>query len=580
MPAPVLPDDKRALPRSTLLFWAGVALAAIAALLLLVAEGNGTLRVAAVLALTSVVVIGLSVTLRPDDGAAVQELFDEIEELRAEIATVARASHQVAEQAHRAPAAVASVPQRGGEVAAVDRPGAGSGWGRVPPADEPEPVRAAVEPDGLRRWSEGPPDVPRRLDEASDGRRRPADPEGVRRPENPPGGRRRADDPGGGRRRQDDPGGGRRRLSEPEDEHVDRARRDDGDHDRYRARRRYEDGPDRFPAGRHEDGPDRDTWRRGEGRDAYPGRRHDDEEPRHRSRPAARYATERPASGVYGAPPRHDGHEARPGPEVPPRPLGVVRHTETVHVTTRHTIVDGAAPDPVPGNVYGRWTAAPQPEEQPWSASGPEPAARWEGYAPDPDRGGPSGTDPGRYPGRRPAPDDRSWPGQHPGHGRVYPAQDPGADHWSDVQAGDRWAAVRDDGHGRELRMGERRAAMHTDDTGTELRMEDRWSTVRRGDPRREHPESGPDRSTPDHSDQGGRWPEPHHALPPGGVPVPSAWRTPRQRQSVDDWPTPDGSPRGRGPESGADGPGHAPRGRDGGYPPREHDPRPPERWR
>ena len=47
------------------------------------------------------------------------------------------------------------------------------------------------------------------------------------------------------------------------------------------------------------------------------------------------------------------------------------------------------------------------------------------------------------------------------------------------MRAGDRWAEVRQDEHGREVRMAERRAAIRTDETGTHLRVVDRWSTVR-----------------------------------------------------------------------------------------------------
>ncbi|WBB78872.1 hypothetical protein O7606_22135 [Micromonospora sp. WMMD882] len=719
MPSPVLSDDKRALPRSTLLFWGGVALAALAALLLLVADGNGTLRIAAVLALGSVVAIGLSITLRPDNAAVTRELLDEVEELRAEITAVSRSQQQAAESAYRGGAVVATAaPRREADDPPVaDRVAHGSGRARVPAAgppgrsDEPTPFRsadaaepfratqtaepyqaaepfrtvdaaepygpaegpeayraaegpesygradsperdrwAAEEPaprraavgqwrgaeelpgedrrgagvDDSRRWAEEPSGGGRRRDDVSGGRRRRPDPEEDSRPEDRPAGRRPAqtrpagrrsaeeqpgrrsaeEQPGrrripeersGGRRRQDDQPGGRRRPPETDEERFDVHREDDGDRDHYRARRRHDD----------------------------------EEEPGRRSRPAARYAAERPPPGVYGASSRHDEPEGRqgpaPGPELPPRPVGVVRHTETVHVTTRHTIVDGAAPEPVPGNVYGRWT--PPPEEQPWPASGQAAADHWDGYPPRPDArsrsgrprestwpaperddrhspggwAGPEETrehapwpEPGRY--GRPAAgpdrsdDDRGWdaPDERPGRGRQYPAQEDGGQRWSDVRAGDRWAAVRADEHGRELRMGERRAEVRADGAGTELRVEDRWATVRQDDPRRDHRDAGGSRSDSGHPDRGARWTEPHHALPPGGVPVPEAWRTPRQHQPVDDWsagrgggpePEPDGYPPRRAegyPPRGAGD--HAPRAREGRPPrgPEGH----PDRWR
>ena len=60
-------DEPRAgRPLLKVLFWAGVALAPVAMALLLLADGNGPLRIAAVLAILSVVLIGLSVALRGD----------------------------------------------------------------------------------------------------------------------------------------------------------------------------------------------------------------------------------------------------------------------------------------------------------------------------------------------------------------------------------------------------------------------------------------------------------------------------------------------------------------------------------
>jgi hypothetical protein len=53
-------------------------------------------------------------------------------------------------------------------------------------------------------------------------------------------------------------------------------------------------------------------------------------------------------------------------------------------------------------------------------------------------------------------------------------------DHWD---SGDRWASVRDDDRGRELRIGERRSSIRSDDHGTEYRVEDRWAALRRDDP-------------------------------------------------------------------------------------------------
>ncbi|MDX5458540.1 hypothetical protein [Micromonospora tulbaghiae] len=105
------------------------------------------------------------------------------------------------------------------------------------------------------------------------------------------------------------------------------------------------------------------------------------------------------------------------------------------------------------------------------------------------------------------------------------------------MRAGNRWAAVRDDGAGREIRLGERRAAVHADGGGTEYRVEDRWASVRGG---------GPDASGPDGPDA--RWSgESHPALPAGGVPVPDEWRPPTQRSGQPEWRQP--PPEWRRPE-------------------------------
>jgi hypothetical protein len=103
---------------------------------------------------------------------------------------------------------------------------------------------------------------------------------------------------------------------------------------------------------------------------------------------------------------------------------GVVRRTETVHVTRRTTTVD-AGDDDSRGTVYGSKAAV----EGEWRHSDNE------------------------------REDDR-WDG-----------------------AGGRWAAMRADDRGRELRLGERRASVRSDGRGTEYRVEDRWAALRRDDP-------------------------------------------------------------------------------------------------
>lgn len=510
MPAPVTPDVRRQPALLTMLFWAGVALAPVAALILLVADGNGPLRFAAVLAILAVVLIGLSIALRSDgEGASARadELLDEIEELRRELRTeivaAAQRGNQALDQAQRAQEGVAAVRRR------LDASGAALA-GAAPAGEQVGPGRArvpAVEP--------------------------PVD--------NAPVARSRVPVPG-------DAPPGRARVS----------------------------GPD-----------DSARWGRSEQVD-------DDEPayPREAAQPAATagmYGAERPAATAYGSarPREHDR------PEPAHRPVGVVRHTETVHVTTRHTVVDGGPSEQAgrySGGYAGQWTPPAQewsrgdgadersrsagrsrgePEERPRAGYGddrhsdddrarPGDNRSW-GAQPAP-RGEPEWTDPRNAYGQpdepgsaarshrtpeRPAsgswdsPDDRGWSEQRdrasaaaPQPGPPLRADDTG-EYWSQLRAGDRWAAVRDDETGRELRVGERRAEVHADATGTEYRVADRWATVRHEEPRREERGSyHRDEPAPRHDRDGGWRAEPadRPALPVGGVPVPDEWHPPRQR--------------------------------------------------
>ncbi|MEV2241846.1 hypothetical protein [Micromonospora sp. NPDC049891] len=494
MPAPVPADTRKLL---TVLFWGGVALAPVAALILLVADGNGPLRFAAVLAILAVVLIGLSIALRTDDGGQhAEELREEVDELRrelrGEIVAAAQRGNHALDEVQRVQEALAGLRRR------VE-----SGGGGTPVADD-EP------PPGPGRARVPAPEAPSRQAE------RPAAQAGV-----------------------------------------------------YGT---AQTGPG--PAG------------------GYGGER---------SGPG----NDRPASGsagVYGSPvrPEQDNRPGEPGP----RPLGVVRHTETVHVTTRHTIVgesggryggypaawSGAQPgergrsgqgtdrddhswsdgDDRSRRDDGRrwsggerhdersWSGAAQEEERPWSGSSRDDERSWSGSPGEADRswsppreqsrwsaahddwstardggsGYPEGPSVDREDrdraGRR---DDRGWDagGQHwesPADpapvARGHRADDTG-EYWAQLRAGDRWAAVRDDDRGRELRVGERRAEMHADPTGSEYRVEDRWASVRRDEPRR-------DVAGDDAWRDGWGEPESRPALPAGGVPVPQEWRPPRQR--------------------------------------------------
>ncbi|MFF0657254.1 hypothetical protein [Micromonospora tulbaghiae] len=581
MPASVAPADKSTPTLLTVLFWVGVGLAPLAALILLIADGNGSLRFGAVLAILAVVFIGLSIALRPESGsggAAAEEMREELaqlrRELRAEIVAAAQRGNQALDQARRAEEVAGAVRHR------LDAAAAGL-------ASAPAPVLASApeRPSGAARVPvTGTPDV---------GRAHPAgrDDDEPARPAYS-GGRYGtdydADPPRAGHHDADPPRTGRYEAEPSRAGHYDADSPGAGRYDSEAPRAgRYDSEPSR--AGRYEAEQPR-TGRY----DSEPARtgRHDAEPARATVRP------DRPASGVYGA--------ARVS-EPAARPVGVVHHTETVHVTTRHTIVGGGEPT---GTRYGGFPGGWPDEDR---SRGADAADHWRAGHRDPgDRSGRrGGSDDGGW-GAGPGDDGHSWadpgrPGaEHPwaGVGRAadgeqgwsgrtsgeqgwsgrtseggwsrdqsrtaaeeeqgpwsggddragraasaWPSAAAGVpdapagrasadgDQWSEMRAGNRWAAVRDDGAGREIRLGERRAAVHADGGGTEYRVEDRWASVRGG---------GPDTSGPDGPDA--RWSgESHPALPAGGVPVPDEWRPPTQRSGQPEWRQP--PPEWRQPE-------------------------------
>jgi hypothetical protein len=157
---------------------------------------------------------------------------------------------------------------------------------------------------------------------------------------------------------------------------------------------------------------------------------------------------------------------------------GLVRHTETVQVTTRHTVMDPH--EERGGTTYG----TRQPAYRGSNSNGNHAN--------------------GNHANGNHANGDDSWTEQRlrdqlerrresnePISAGSWQQGQPYEQHWSapivddddrpGLRAGDRWASVRADDRGREVRMGERRAAMHADGFGgTELRIEDRWAAVRR----------------------------------------------------------------------------------------------------
>ncbi|MEV0001317.1 hypothetical protein AB0H28_03380 [Micromonospora sp. NPDC050980] len=599
MSASVASADKRTSTPLTVLFWIGVGLAPLAALILLVADGNGTLRFGAVLAILAVVLIGLSIALRAEHGGAgAEELREELEqlrrELRAEIVAAAQRGNQALDQARRAEEAAGAVRHR------LDA--AAAGLAAAPAEDRPG-GRARVAVAGAQA----------RTPDRSHGAGRPG------RDEDEPGARHGGDE-------------------RPEPSRVGRHDVERSGSDGFAA-----DGRARpEPAGAGRDRPTgHDAERAGFGghraEPPRPGPRREFDGYRAEPTPAGGRAS----AGVYGA-----ARVPEAGSRPESRPVGVVHHTETVHVTTRHTIVGGGG-DPSDsryGGFAGRWS--PPEEDRPRGAdpgeyrgagrddqprSGADPDgwpgslraghraepwpgddARDDGFGPDPSDDGWAGDGPGwqgsgRHGGEHPwagvggergwssraaddgwsgGGDDRAravpespppaWPApgrygpaaapeQHgreatPGrYGRVEPVEraggavpaEPDGEDWSELRAGNRWAAVRDDGQGLQFRVGERRAAVHADGGGTEYRIEDRWAAVRGGPA--EYGSAARHDPGPAYGGPPARWhdPEPSHgdpgwsagsppALPAGGVPVPDEWRPPIQRSGQPEWRQPE----------------------------------------
>ncbi|WP_406073307.1 hypothetical protein [Micromonospora sp. NBC_01638] len=539
MPAPATSDARRQSPLLTVLFWAGVALAPVAALILLVADGNGPLRFAAVLAILAVVLIGLSIALRPDgEGASARadELLDEIEELRRELRTeivaVAQRGNQALDQAQRAQEGVAAVRRRldasGAALAGAVPAGEPAGPGRArvpavePPVDNAPVARSRVQvqgdapagrvrvssPDDAARWGRSEradDDEPAYPREAAE----PAATAGTYGAERPA-----ATAYASARPREHDrpepahrPGGVVRHT---ETVHVT-------------TRHTVVDGGPAEPAGRYGGGyagqwtAPAQEWTRGGGADE-------------RSRSAGRARSEpeeRPRAG-YG------DDRARSGDN----------RTRGAQPATRGEPEWSGARD---GSGWGAERNGPDldGDEPGWTGRRDEP--EWtdprDAYAQSDERG--SAARSHRTPERSASgswgsPDDRGWSEQRdrtsaaaPQPGPPLRADDTG-EYWSQLRAGDRWAAVRDDENGRELRVGERRAEVHADATGTEYRVADRWAAVRHEEPRRHEERESYHRDEPARRhDRDGGWraePADRPALPTGGVPVPDEWRPPRQR--------------------------------------------------
>ncbi|WP_200210242.1 hypothetical protein [Micromonospora coerulea] len=569
MPAPVAPADKRTSSLLTVLFWIGVGLAPMAALILLVADGNGPLRFGAVLAILAVVLIGLSIALRADGGgpAGSEQLRDEIEqlrrELRGEIVAAAQRGNQALDQAQRVHEQVAALRRRLDTAAAgiaaaagitaqeVDEP---AGRARVP---APEPYDAAP---AASRYA-APDEAPTGWGQSASGDRRDEE-QATRRPQ--PAGHyaagHGADRPGGFAERPAAGVYGAPRAAEPdarpepaprqvgvvhhtETVHVTRHTIVDGAEPV--AGNRYGGGY----AGRWSPAPEERAWGGAEPEDrSWAGHREPEDDRGwsgdDRARPAQSGAREAYAWAGQGTP--RDDRSWSDAPTDDPRWSAAPRDDRA-----------GAARD---DRGWSAGQGAPRDERE-WPGGGhggPRDDRSWAGQGgPRDDRSWAGQADP--Y-----APEAPAWtPSEQPGRAAAPASDDPDGDYWSELRAGDRWASVRDDEHGREVRVGERRAAVHADGAGTEYRVEDRWASVRRGEPRRDQErDAEPGRG-------GGGWAEESRpALPAGGVPVPDEWRPPTQRTAP-----PAGEWRAAEPEPARYG---RPRGEDHryGYPPQDDVPR------
>ncbi|MFI7213674.1 hypothetical protein ACIBP4_21110 [Micromonospora maritima] len=395
MPASVAPADKRTPTPLTVLFWIGVGFAPLAALILLVADGNGTLRFGAVLAILAVVLIGLSIALRAESGsgaAGAEELREELEqlrrELRSEIVAAAQRGNQALDQARRAEETAGAVRQRldaaAAGLAAAPAEERSGGRARVPAAGAYDAAHPAGREEDAPVRSSG---TRSGVDDASRNGRHDLD---------------RSDAYAGA-------GWGRPEPYEPEPYEADTSRPHAGERAETGG---YRAAPDRSGADRpgfagYGTEPARSDARGAEWQSTgVPGV----------DRPSTGgYGQDRPSTGVYGAarmsePARVSAEPARPEQ---PRPVGVVHHTETVHVTTRHTIVDGGEPAGARyGGFAGRWS--PGAEDRPRGAEAAD--HRGVGHRgpgrDDPARSGWSGSEEdGWLSGLRSGPGaDRAWP--------------------------------------------------------------------------------------------------------------------------------------------------------------------------
>lgn len=437
------PDNNQRIRLLPVLFWSGVGLAPLAGLLLLLGNGDTPLRVAAALAVLAVVLIGLSVALRPDAAALRLEmeetLLDEIdmlrEDVRDDIATAARATHQgLGERLQALQQMVDTVRGelemvRNGRPGYIDQarvdqpPSPPAAPRRTPTGTLPAVAHATVGPPASASprpayGSSAVPDIGRAAPQS-------ASPEAGRArvhlgPSVPAGMVQHTETV---------------QVTTRSSTYVDR-HSDSGDRSRVYGGGGSHRGDIDHGAGRGEDGF-------GHGENGF--RRGD---------------TDHGAgSRSWSTPPAPRSRSTEPNGE--PWADQKLREQYARRPPNRSDRTDGR----------GESWAAREPER-------PSRRSRSERHASEPSRDGRRAPDP-----------EPEWLDQPSGELAPYPG----------VRTGARWTEVHADDRGRELRLGERRASAHSDDAGTELRVEDRWASVRQEE------NSSPDYGSPGHGrpDQG-----------------------------------------------------------------------------
>jgi hypothetical protein len=179
MPDEDVAEARRGGRLPTFLFWTGVGLAPVAALLLVLGGEGGSLRAAIAFAVLSILLIGVSIALRPDAGQLRSEMedlvLDEIdmlrEDVRADISSASRQTHQsLVERMHQLQQAVDVMRAELEAVRASGHPPAMPGpppmSGQAPPVvaaaavPAPGPPADAVAPDQQRPSAAGRAHVP------------------------------------------------------------------------------------------------------------------------------------------------------------------------------------------------------------------------------------------------------------------------------------------------------------------------------------------------------------------------------------------------------------------------------------